>query len=327
MNPYFNPFPTYPVNPAIAAKPPIRKASNAIFGGLIIWTLAQLVVVFAFLFLLPNFDNMSDLMEQIYSITAYTLPFLLATWFMIVVQKVPANIALPLRKVKPDICMAAVGVSLGAIMVGIFMTNFFSVSFSLVFGYQPISPDMSMPQGIAPNILYFISIAILPAILEEAMFRGAILQSLRRFGDGFALVVSAILFGIAHGNFIQAPYSIVFGLVVGYFTLYTGSLIPGMIAHLFNNGLSVIMEWISTDLTRKQYDTLNYGYILVFLLAGIIGLFYLKIKNKSVFFVHPSKYPVAEKDKYFSFFSTICFILFAIYSIFMFLSYLEPVSY
>ena len=81
-------------------------------------------------------------------------------------------------------------------------------------------------------ILYIINGVVLPAFIEEIVFRGAIMQSLRRFGDGFALLVSSVLFAVVHGNFVQAPYAFLMGLVIGYFVLRTGSLWAGIFIHL-----------------------------------------------------------------------------------------------
>lgn len=75
-----------------------------------------------------------------------------------------------------------------------------------------------------------------------------IFQSMRRFGDSFALILSAILFAMFHGNLVQAPNAFLMGLVIGYFVLYSGSLWVGVIIHMVNNILSFAMDLIGTVL-------------------------------------------------------------------------------
>ena len=65
----------------------------------------------------------------------------------------------------------------------------------------------------------FLYAGILGPIAEEILFRGLVLRSLRPYGKKFAIVVSAILFGLFHGNLLQAPFAFVVGLVLGYVAL------------------------------------------------------------------------------------------------------------
>ena len=127
---------------------------------------------------------------------------------------------------------------MGVSVVGIVAYKLISILFS-TFGIIPVAPQSSpdTTDGVA-MLLYAINGMILPAFIEEIVFRGAILQSLRRFGDGFALLTSSILFAVIHGNFVQAPYAFLMGLVIGYFVLRTGSLWTGIFIHLFNNRIT-----------------------------------------------------------------------------------------
>lgn len=57
----------------------------------------------------------------------------------------------------------------------------------------------------AANILYVIGVAVIPPLVEELGFRGVMLSALRRYGDGFAVLVTAVAFGIFHGNPVKFP--------------------------------------------------------------------------------------------------------------------------
>ena len=49
-------------------------------------------------------------------------------------------------------------------------------------------------------MLNLVSTAVLPALVEEMVFRGYILGALRPQGDGLAIVFSAVFFGLLHGK-------------------------------------------------------------------------------------------------------------------------------
>ena len=80
-------------------------------------------------------------------------------------------------------------------------------------------PKPQMPDNLQPTlislVLNILSTAILPALIEEMIFRGYILGALRAHGDGLAVVLSAVLFGLFHGNVLQIPFALILGLAMG----------------------------------------------------------------------------------------------------------------
>lgn len=76
--------------------------------------------------------------------------------------------------------------------------------------------------------------ALLAPVAEEIVFRGFILRNLQKYGAKLAIVVSAIMFGLAHANIIQTPFAFILGLVLGY-VAYTYGIIWSIGLHLFNN--------------------------------------------------------------------------------------------
>ena len=73
--------------------------------------------------------------------------------------------------------------------------------------------------GQSDTFSMFLYASILAPVSEELIFRGYILQTLRPYGKKFAIVLSAFLFGIFHGNLLQTPYAFLMGLVLGYVTV------------------------------------------------------------------------------------------------------------
>jgi uncharacterized protein len=86
----------------------------------------------------------------------------------------------------------------------------------------------------------FLFMALLVPFYEELIFRGAILGSVtRHVGAMPANIIQATLFGAIHGELFLFPYFVVFGLITGFMTQRSGSLLPGILFHVFNNALAI----------------------------------------------------------------------------------------
>jgi sodium transport system permease protein len=100
----------------------------------------------------------------------------------------------------------------------------------------------------APLWQMLLVIGLAPAICEELAFRGFILSGLRRMGHKWgAIVLAAVIFGLAHGILQQSLGACVVGIVIGYLAVKTGSLWPGVLYHLVHNSLSVLLARLSPD--------------------------------------------------------------------------------
>lgn len=86
-----------------------------------------------------------------------------------------------------------------------------------------------------------LTVVIVPAVCEEAFFRGFVFTGLRyHYGPVTALVGSALIFAAAHFNPWQFPALFALGLFLGALVHWTHSLYPAMIGHTVNNGLAVL---------------------------------------------------------------------------------------
>jgi membrane protease YdiL (CAAX protease family) len=86
-----------------------------------------------------------------------------------------------------------------------------------------------------------IEVAVAAPIFEELIFRGIVFSTLRaKFGFTASMIGSAMVFALAHGYgpiaFLAVFWS---GLLWAWLYERTGSVVPGMCAHVINNGLVV----------------------------------------------------------------------------------------
>jgi sodium transport system permease protein len=91
-------------------------------------------------------------------------------------------------------------------------------------------------------------VGLTPAICEELAFRGFILSGLRRLGHKWgAIVLTSVLFGLAHGILQQSLAACAVGIVIGYVAVKTGSLWPGVLYHFVHNSSSVLLSRMTPD--------------------------------------------------------------------------------
>lgn len=93
---------------------------------------------------------------------------------------------------------------------------------------------MEMASAGADTLSMFLYMGFGAPIVEEIVFRGVIMRGLEPYGKRFAILASAVLFGLFHGNLVQSPYAFAVGLVFGY-TAMEYSIAWAMVLHMLNN--------------------------------------------------------------------------------------------
>lgn len=118
-------------------------------------------------------------------------------------------------------------------------------SFNTATGLQP--PDM------ASAWFLLFTLTVIAPVFEEFIFRGVLMDALKPYGNGFAIFVTGILFGIYHGNFSQLFYTATIGIALGYIANVTGSVFPTTIIHAMFNAVSGILLLLMTTPAVQNY--------------------------------------------------------------------------
>lgn len=109
-----------------------------------------------------------------------------------------------------------------------------------------------------PGWVSIVSMAILPPVFEESVFRGYILTGYKRYGFIKAAFVSALFFGMMHLDLYQLPYAAMVGVLFAGFVYYTGSIYSSMLAHFVVNGLQTFLFLLVSkfaDMTELESET------------------------------------------------------------------------
>lgn len=126
------------------------------------------------------------------------------------------------------------------------MTNLLTMLVSQLFQNTDLYKSFNTVNDLKPDsmlnacVLLFQLVVTAP-IFEEFWFRGIVLEALRPYGNGFAILVSGLLFGLTHANFNQFFYATVLGICFGYIAVSTKSIVTTTIMHAIFNGISGLL--------------------------------------------------------------------------------------
>ena len=133
-------------------------------------------------------------------------------------------------------------------LIGVFGINPLISSVDTFFYYIGYDLSSSLPlpmDNIGWLILNIILLAGVPSILEELVFRGVILNGFKKCGALSAMIITSALFALIHGSVQQFVFPFLFGIILSFVALKTGSVIAPMIIHFINNALVVILNYVN----------------------------------------------------------------------------------
>lgn len=115
----------------------------------------------------------------------------------------------------------------------------------LLFGAGEIQNVMEAiaPSSFSAGVVTLIFTAFVAPIFEEIIYRHLLLRSLKPIGDTPAIIISALVFGLAHGNFDQFAYAFLSGIIFGLMAVRYDTIIPGMVLHLINNFFVTVITY------------------------------------------------------------------------------------
>jgi membrane protease YdiL (CAAX protease family) len=96
-------------------------------------------------------------------------------------------------------------------------------------------------------VLLHVTLAVMPAIGEESMFRGFITAPFLRGSRLAGIFVPAVLFGVFHLEPVQAAGTMVLGVGFGLARVYSGSVLPGALAHCLYNASVITLARLGVD--------------------------------------------------------------------------------
>ena len=213
-------------------------------------------------------DASAQVAETLLQALCYALCFLLPAWAFFLWPNDTHAVPLDLSPRMPR------GV-LHYVFFGVAVTGaaaFFNAQIVNIFHYGDFSSEVLWESEVASNLqlaLMLVELVVVPAFVEELLFRGVILSNLLPFGKGTAVLGSALLFGLMHQNAEQLLYATAAGVVLGWIFVQTYSIWPCVLMHFVNNFHSVLQTALLSRLPGASTELALYVLQGVLMALGI----------------------------------------------------------
>lgn len=274
----------------------ILFAMQEILGG-VYWLLSD---AGASLFIL-------EVYEQLYMLAIYLAAFL-APYLVYahVVGIRPKHV--PHKRPYLPVTLGATGITLG-LSVFALMAAVIVLTVCSIIGLTPPSYESSYSDNFFILIWSFLNSTVLPAVIEEISYRGIIMTSLRPYGDRFAIIVSALIFALMHGNIAQFVTTFIAGLAIGFFVVKTDSLYTGMFIHFVNNAIASLLGYAQYQATDTGAMLMEIGWMGMNLLFGVAALIYMLAVRRLNFSLADTKIPDSYQSPYARLFGSVPMVL------------------
>lgn len=203
----------------------------------------------------------------------YVLSLFVPAWIVSLCFKKRLSPFSPAEPVSFGVTFFGILAAVGLCMLANVLNSYFLYFFTEMGLYVPDAPQtmVETPTSLALNLF---TMAVLPALLEEMIYRGYILRTLRPYGNLVAVLISSLLFSLMHGNLRQIPFAFIVGLILGLLYVSTNNIWLAIVVHFTNNAISVLMEYFSFSLPQANqnlfYTLVIYGLIALGVLCILI---------------------------------------------------------
>ena len=139
------------------------------------------------------------------------------------------------------------------------------VAFSRL-GTDLASPTSDSIAESSVTVSMWLYVGLVAPICEEVLFRGVLMKELKPLGKNFAIVTSAMVFGLFHDDVVQGTFAFLFGLILGFVAMEY-SLVWSIALHIFNNA---ILSGAIDTLAGNYLD--DNAYLIFSLSLSVIGV-------------------------------------------------------
>ncbi len=190
------------------------------------------------------------------------------------------------------LCLWAVVGAIGCLMLEVLAQEYLPI---------PTDPELGEWLGMLMlNPLGILGVCLIGPLAEEAIFRGAILRRLleKKWNPWIAIVISAIIFAIAHGNFEQGLTAIIMGCFMGWIYYRTRSIMPCFLVHAVNNTTAtVIALTMSESMADMSSDKMGLPLTLGLpLIVVSLVLIYVAARNIGKMTDNRTPIPVPDNE-------------------------------
>ncbi|MBQ7836571.1 MAG: CPBP family intramembrane metalloprotease [Clostridia bacterium] len=115
-----------------------------------------------------------------------------------------------------------------------------------------------------------VTLALVPAILEEFLFRGIISAEYSTYGAATSIIMSSVMFAMLHMSFVKLPIYLFTGVILALTAAVSDSIISSMLVHGLNNIFVLFLEPYLYKIAAKSDSGLA---LMMFMVTALMLLF------------------------------------------------------
>lgn len=196
------------------------------------------------------------------------------------------------RKVKVRYLFIALALAFGLLFSLNWVNGWFVELLSLL-GYT--APESALPSAAGAGFFgVLLVVAVLPALCEETIFRGIILDGVKDIGTVAACLLGGLLFSVFHQSPTQTIYQFICGAAFTLLAIRADSIWPAILIHFVNNAV-IIFDYKFDFLSKVSSGGAIAIYVIsaVCLAASLVYLIFFdkKTNRKKEGAIKPFVYP------------------------------------
>lgn len=219
-----------------------------VLGTLIIWAV-QLIPIYIVRAVRPEWLQNPNI-----SLLLSVLPlYLIGMPLLILFAKRVPSVQIEQHDMNPGQFAIVVIMCFGLVYLSNIVGNIFTAIIGMLKGSAVQNVILNVATSV--NILFVLVYMVLIApVMEEYVFRKLIVDRTARYGQGVAVLMSGLMFGLFHGNLNQFVYAFVLGTFLAYLYVKTGKLKITIALHMMIN----FMGGIVSVLVLRMIDLESY---------------------------------------------------------------------
>ena len=164
-------------------------------------------------------------------------------------------------------------VAFGCMYIGSYIGNFVMAYLSEIMNYDYSNGLNSIIDNEKLWITAIFTVIVAP-IGEEIVFRKLIIDRTQKYGAFVSIGLSALMFGLMHGNFYQFFYCFALGIILGYIYYTTGNVWLTIAMHAVINFVGGILSSFLLPVAEglETLDVTNMDAVMQFVSENIFGL-------------------------------------------------------
>lgn len=139
--------------------------------------------------------------------------------------------------------------------------------------------NSSLP-GLLTNLVLM---ALIPAICEELLFRGAVMKFLLSFRlkPGMAFMATSLFFTVLHSSLYEFVPIFTGSMILCFIYYYTGNLINTIVIHFLTNAIQILVQYFSSPESATDATGTIWAQVLIFAVSAVTGYFVMKYIYKN----------------------------------------------